>query len=351
MKKLIVLFLAAFILTMTACDPSGGAARDLFVDVSGGTDAEDNVVLTWKNAETLNQEVAAYAVYRSDSADGPFEPVSPPLSASISAGEAKLGPVLYDLKLGETYYFKLKAEKSMERELNVDNPYSEVIKITMRSADIFPVLSSCFAQPSSTEDKVCLRWFIEAKPTYSDIAKLEVYRKTGDGAYSVIKTPIDSAKEYYDATVAEGKTYTYKIRVTYEDAYTASTKTFYESEERTITYSRVTPPDVTIVEPQLTAITVDTSALNSACKITFDCSKNNTSGDFGAEMRFINSSGTSTILTTRPGEFGNTSPIVVNVDSTYLENDTYALWTRVFVEYGGERTYSDYIYKYGIVVD
>lgn len=351
MKKLTVLILAIFVLIISACDPSGGSVGDLFVNIGGYTDADDNIILAWENAETLDAEAAKYSIYKADSADGTFEPLSPPTSVNISDESAKLGPGLYDLELGETYYFKLKAEKSYDRDLDVDNPFSDAIKVTMRSADIFPRITSCFPQPSDSDDKVCLRWLIEAKPTFSDIADLEIYRKTGDGAYSMLYSPLDSATEHYDGTVADGTTYTYKMRVTYEDSYAASTKAYYESEERTIDYSHTPAPVVTINEPTLTSISVDTASFSYACVVTYDCDKNNISGDFGAELRFINSSGESTLLTTTSGNFGNTNPVSVNVDSTYLENGNYSLWSRVFVEYGGVRTYSDYLYRYDIVID
>jgi hypothetical protein len=350
MKKLAGILITSALLMIMGCAESSSGG-DLFVNIGGYSDVDDNVIITWDDADSLSSDVDYYSIYQADSIDGSYEELSPSKSVAISSEAAELGSVLYDLDLGETYYFKLKAEKSYG-DLDVEDPYSDAITVTMRKADIFPVITSCFAQPSDTEDKVCLRWYIEADPSYTDIDDLEIYRATGDGEFSFLYSPIDTATEHYDDTVVDGTTYTYKIRVTYEDTYSASTEEYYESEERTIAYSHTDADDVTIAEPTLTSISVDTDYSSYACSITYDCAKNNTSGEFGAELRFVNSSGESTMFTADgDNNFGNTNPVMVNIDSSFLDAGTYTLWTRVFVEYGGERTYSDYLYEYGIVIE
>lgn len=353
MKKLLYLITVALLLVaLTGCAGSV-SGNELFVDLSVCAGADDSIKITWSDSDTLNRDLYMYSIYLSDSADGTFEKKTTPYA---SVGSATLSGSFDGVEFGGTYYVKLEALDVSYDTLDVEDPFSDVFEVTVRAADIFPVIWSGYSSTtynsddSVNKDRVFISWSIEADPTYSDIDDLEIYRKTGDGDYSFLYSPLNSADEHYDDTVVDGTTYTYKVRVTYKDTYTDATEAYYESNEKTVTYSTQELTTVTLDEPTLNSITVDTSDSSYACTIGYDYEKNNSSGDVGAYMRFVDADGASTVLT-YSDSLGISNVEEIDVLNTYLDAGTYTLYTKIFVEFGSVIEYSDYCYKTNIVIE
>ena len=147
----------------------------------------DRVVLTWDAVLGASN----YAVYRSDSIQGPFVRIGSADAASYNDT---------DVDIQKPYYYKVSAiahETAEGEQSTIDSGY----------ADISPSIINLKASNGTYSAKVSLSWNIDEAGN----ATYKVYRsESASGTFEQIAEP--TATSYDDASIEPGKPYYYKVQ-------------------------------------------------------------------------------------------------------------------------------------------
>lgn len=163
------------------------------IDVTGSTDA---IKIKWGSEKPHN--ILGYKIYKSAKEEGPFNQIATTTIPSYTDG---------NLKLNETYYYKVKAISITGNE----SDFSETIKGQTSTAPYAPIFLSARPDIKSAH----LKWVPRpGSEKHEDliVAGFRIYRKSFDEKeFSEVAQVGKETKEYIDKELKDGTEYTYAI--------------------------------------------------------------------------------------------------------------------------------------------
>jgi fibronectin type 3 domain-containing protein len=185
-RAVLPLFMLAILPSCGRMPEASYLSAPQLLDASDGTFAS-NVLLRWSSVGGALK----YAVYRSDSFDGPYARIASPSASSYEDT---------DIVVQKTYFYKVASidrDHAEGRSCQTDSGYADTVVHVVRLS----------ASDGASQDGVSLAWSTEGPGE----ASYRVFRSdTADGSYLLIAEP--TMTSYLDTSAEQGLPYFYQIQ-------------------------------------------------------------------------------------------------------------------------------------------